>query len=180
MPAYAQKASVGPLSTCPPTNGLTATTGAGAARTASRMAGTARIGAIDAIGFDGPITTASASRSAPSTCSVGRACSAPSNSTLSIGPRAPSTIMNSWKRERGPARAHARAYGLVGWRAGRWRATPMASTTAAWAAVALCPAAISSVRIRHMARSRSPRRNHVSRPAAASASMTCQVSPAMP
>jgi hypothetical protein len=50
--------AVGPLSTSPPTIGLTAMTGAGEATIASWMPGTARIGAIDASGFDGPITIA--------------------------------------------------------------------------------------------------------------------------
>ena len=69
--------------------------------------------------------------------------------------------MNSWKANvvpRAPTRVR------TGWSVAgsTFAATPIASTTAACAAVALWPAAISSVRIRHMARSRSPRRNHVS------------------
>ena len=59
-------ASVGPFSERPPTSGLTATTGASASLSASRMPGTARIGPMLAIGFDGPITIASASASARS------------------------------------------------------------------------------------------------------------------
>ena len=55
-------AAVGPFRTSPPTIGLTATTGAAAATSASWMPGTARIGAIEASGLDGPITIASASR----------------------------------------------------------------------------------------------------------------------
>ena len=61
MPACSQNATVGPFNERPPTNGLTATTGAGAARSASRIPGSARIGPIEMTGFDGPITIASAS-----------------------------------------------------------------------------------------------------------------------
>ena len=48
--------SVGPLIARPATNGLTATTGAGLATTASRIPGTARIGPMLITGFEGPIT----------------------------------------------------------------------------------------------------------------------------
>src|ERR1700712_1781377 len=54
------KASVGPLTARPPTNGLTATTGAWVACRASVMPGTARIGPIEMIGFEGPMRIASA------------------------------------------------------------------------------------------------------------------------
>ena len=50
--------AVGPFSTSPPTIGLTATTGAVAPASASWIPGTARIGAIEASGLDGPITIA--------------------------------------------------------------------------------------------------------------------------
>ena len=53
-------ASVGPLTARPPTSGLTATTGAGAAAIASRIPGTARIGPIEITGFEGPTITTSA------------------------------------------------------------------------------------------------------------------------
>ena len=59
-------ASVGPLSTCPPTSGETATTGAGQPRSASRIPGTARIGPIEITGLDGPTITARAPASAAS------------------------------------------------------------------------------------------------------------------
>ena len=58
------KRSVGPLTTSPATKGLTATTGAAEAAIASRMPGTARIGPMLITGLEGPITIASASRSA--------------------------------------------------------------------------------------------------------------------
>ena len=64
-------AAVGPFSTSPPTIGLTATTGASAARSASWMPGTARIGAIEASGLDGPITIALARAIAASTSALG-------------------------------------------------------------------------------------------------------------
>ena len=53
-------AAVGPLSTSPPTIGLTATTGAAAASERVVDAGTASIGAIEAIGLEGPMTIARA------------------------------------------------------------------------------------------------------------------------
>ena len=74
-------AAVGPLSTSPPTSGETATTGAGAAASASRSPGTASIGPIEITGFDGPITIARADASASSTSGVTVASAAPSNST---------------------------------------------------------------------------------------------------
>ena len=64
-PAQRMNASVGPFSEWPPTSGLTATTGAAASASASRMPGTARIGPMLAIGFEGPITIASAPRATP-------------------------------------------------------------------------------------------------------------------
>ena len=88
-------AAVGPLSTSPPTIGLTATTGAGAAISASRMPGTARIGAIETSGLEGPITIARAPAIAASTSALGRACSAPRNSMPSTMPSARRRIMNS-------------------------------------------------------------------------------------
>ena len=67
------KGSVGPFTVRPPTKGLTATTGAAAARSASRIPGTARIGPIEITGFEGPITIASAPAIASSTSGVGLA-----------------------------------------------------------------------------------------------------------
>ena len=112
MPACSQNASVGPFTDLPPTNGLTATTGAGAARSASRIPGSARIGPIEMTGFDGPITIASASAIAWSTASDGRARSSPRSSTLSIGPSARSRIMNSWN---GSVRPRAPTQVETGW-----------------------------------------------------------------
>ena len=85
----------GALDRRPPTKGLTATTGALASVSASRIPGRARIGPIEAIGFEGPITIVSASRMTASASGVGDDASAPRYSTPSMGPRAPSTIMNS-------------------------------------------------------------------------------------
>jgi len=87
--------AVGPLSTSPPTIGLTATTGAFEATSASRMPGTARIGAIEARGLDGPITIALARAIAASASPLARACSAPRYSRPSSRPAARSRIMNS-------------------------------------------------------------------------------------
>ena len=71
MPADSQKTSVGPLTARPPTNGLTATTGAAAAVSACLIPGRARMGPIDATGFEGPMTMTSAPASAASTSGVG-------------------------------------------------------------------------------------------------------------
>ncbi len=70
-PACSQKASVGPFSTAPATNGLTATTGATARSSASRIPRSARIGPIETTGLDGPITITSARPSASRTSGVG-------------------------------------------------------------------------------------------------------------
>ena len=64
-------ASVGPLTECPATSGLTAITGPLLARTASRRPGSASSGPIEITGFDGPITTASAAAIASSVSAVG-------------------------------------------------------------------------------------------------------------
>ena len=74
--------AVGPFTARPPTIGETPITGAPAARTASRIPGTARIGSMLMKGLDGHTTThrnegsASASSAAPH----GRASPAPSKS----------------------------------------------------------------------------------------------------
>ena len=94
---------MGPFSDRPPTNGLTATTGAGAPATASRIPGSARIGPIEMTGFDGPITIRSQEASAARTSSVGRARSTPCNATPSTGGEAPATIMYSWNGHSRPA-----------------------------------------------------------------------------
>ena len=59
--ARASSRSAGPFSAAPAMIGDTATTSARRAATASRTPGTASTGSIDTIGFDGAITTASAS-----------------------------------------------------------------------------------------------------------------------
>ena len=77
------------------------------------MPGTARTGAIEASGLDGPITIARARAIASSTAAVGRACSAPRNSSPSTGPAARSRIMNSWKLRQPAGPRDPRAHGLV-------------------------------------------------------------------
>ena len=64
--------SAGPLSAAPPTIGEIATTEERRAASRSSMPGSARIGPIDTSGFDGAITTTSASVSAASVAAVGR------------------------------------------------------------------------------------------------------------
>ena len=83
--------SVGPLTTSPATNGLTATTGASAPAIASRIPGTARIGPIEITGFEGPMTIASAAASAASASGVAVAASIPSQlDPLDLRKRGPS------------------------------------------------------------------------------------------
>ena len=89
--------SVGPLSDRPPTSGLTATTGAFAAISDSLIPGTERIGPTLAIGFEGPITIASAASIARSTSGVIRALSTPRNSTSSTSGSDFCLIRYSWK-----------------------------------------------------------------------------------
>jgi len=72
------RAAAGPLTAAPPTIGLTATTGAAVARSASTMPGTARIGPTEVTGFDGQTTMTSAARIDSTTPGAGRALDAPS------------------------------------------------------------------------------------------------------
>ena len=173
-------AAVGPFRTSPPTIGLTATTGASVASSASRIPGTARIGAIDASGFDGPITIARAPAIAPSASGLGAACSAPRNSRPSTAPAACWRIMNSWNAHQ-PAdalRTHVRTGSSV---IGSTRArTPIAAFSRARAAVGERPWVSILARSRHQARSRSPRLNQTSMPSRLSSSMTSKVSPRRP
>ena len=172
-------ASVGPFRTWPATIGLTATTGAEAPASASRRPGSARIGAIEASGLDGPITSARARAIAASARSLGRACSAPRNSSPSIMPAARRRIMNSWKESHpGPERTHVRTRSsLIGSTCER---RPIASFRRASAAVGERPSASMRERSRHQARSRSPRLNQTSTPSSRSPSMTANVSPRSP
>ena len=174
------KAAVGPFSTPPATIGLTATTGAAERFIASRIPGTARIGAIEASGLEGPITIASASASAASTSGDGAADSAPRNSRPSTGPSARSWIMNCWKARQPPdgVLTHVRTgSSLIG--STRLR-TPIASFSSARASVGERPSASSEVRRAHQARSRSPRLNQTSVPSSRSPSMTAKVSSRSP
>ena len=74
--------AVGPFTARPPMMGETPTTGALAARIASLIPGTARIGSMLMKGLDGQTTTQASAgpESASSTALDGRAASAPSNS----------------------------------------------------------------------------------------------------
>src|SRR5437868_4837509 len=71
-------APAGPLTAAPPTIGLTPMTGPRVAASASAIAGTAMIGPIDVMGFEGQTTTRSASPIASTTPGADRARSAPS------------------------------------------------------------------------------------------------------
>ena len=126
------------------------------------MPGSARIGAIEASGLDGPITIARAFAIAASACSLGVACSAPRNSRPSTIPCARSRIMNSWNElHPSPPRTHVRTgSSLIGSTRAR---TPIASFSRASAAVGERPSSAHiRARSRHQARSRSPRLNHTS------------------
>ena len=87
--------SVGPLTTAPATNGLTATTGAAAPSISALRPGTARIGPIEMTGFDGPITIASAPSIAARSSGLTRAPLTPANSIPPMSGSARSWIMNS-------------------------------------------------------------------------------------
>ena len=106
--------------------------------------------------------------------------SSPRSSTLSTGPSPRSRIMNSWNgssRPRAPTQVETR---LVAHRAARAPARPSPRPPPRCASVRLWPARSSSVRTRHIARSRSPSRNQCGRPARSSASITFQVSSRRP
>ena len=62
MPSSPMILAVGPLIAAPLIIGDTAMIGAGAATSAARMPGTARIGSIDRYGFDGAIRIAGGPR----------------------------------------------------------------------------------------------------------------------
>ena len=165
MPAQAQKCSVGPLTERPPTNGLTATTGAGApARPrASRAApGSAR--------SRSPGSTARSRSARPRRAPPARRRSAARarSRQLHALDRRGGALDDHVLLERQPAgRRGAPACDTGSSAIGSTRAaTPIASTTAACASVSRRPARSSSVRIRHIARSRSPSRNQAGRPAA--------------
>ena len=113
-PACSMKAAVGPLSTCPPTSGETATTGAG--RRGERLAqpghGEHRPDRDHRVrGADDDRPRGARARRAPRASA--RRASAPRNSTPSTGPRPPRRIMNSWNGHQRPVRPHVRAHRVV-------------------------------------------------------------------
>ena len=87
----------GPDTASPPTMGLTAIVAARVASSASTRPGTARIGPIDVIGFDGHTMTASAAAIASSTPGAGRAAAAPATATSRTSTWALSRTKYSWK-----------------------------------------------------------------------------------
>src|SRR2546425_8969989 len=76
-PRARMSSPAGPLTAAPPTIGLTATTRARAAASASAMPGTASTGPTDVTGVEGPTTTSSASRVGAGTPGAGRAPGGP-------------------------------------------------------------------------------------------------------
>ena len=103
-PQAGSSLSAMPLTGAPPTIGVTATTRQGAASTAARIPGTARMGAIDTTGLDGQIRTPLAVARASVTPGAGRASSTPWKRTARTGSRAWRPTQYSWNpRSRGPS-----------------------------------------------------------------------------
>jgi hypothetical protein len=84
-PCAAIRAPAGPVTAAPPTIGLTAAMRARLSRSASRIPGTARIGAMLVTGLLGASSTRSAERIASVTPGAGSASEAPANRTDSTG-----------------------------------------------------------------------------------------------
>src|ERR1039458_10128304 len=81
----ASSVPAGPLTAAPPTIGLTAAMRARLSRSASRIPGTARMGAMLVTGLLGASSTRSAARIASITPGAGSASDAPANRTDSTG-----------------------------------------------------------------------------------------------
>ena len=163
-PAISRTLSVGPFSTSPSTNGLTATTGARASFSASVIPGTARIGPIEMTGFDGPITIASAAAIASRTSRRRPCVLDPAQLDRLSAPAARSLIMNSWNGCQSPLRLHPGADRLVAHRqhAVRRPRAPAPPLRAPPSGARRRPARCAS---EHIARSRSPRLNQMPSPA---------------
>ena len=132
-------AAVGPLSTSPPTIGLTPPP---ARRRGQRLAharhGEDRRDRRQRVGrADHDRARAGDRRRAPA--AVGRACSAPRNSSPSTGPAARSRIMNSWKERQPCGVAHPRAHRVVAHRQHARSARRCAAFSRASAAVGRAP-----------------------------------------
>jgi len=132
--------SVGPLTTRPSTNGLTATTGAVAVMIASRIPGTARIGPMLITGLEGPMTIRSAAAIAAVTSPVGLAEEIPSSWTASIAGSARSRIRNSCTSLQ-PAGVCTRVRTGCSHIGSTVALTPTARTICSWAAVSRPPSA---------------------------------------
>ena len=178
-PAHAMNAAVGPLSTSPPTIGLTATTGArAAARLAHAGHGEDRADRDDRVrGADHD--RARARDRVEHLGRAGAASDALENSTSSTGPAAALADHELLERQPAPARAHARAHRLV---AHRQHARADAERVAQLAQGVRQPRARRQpARARgRPPRSRSPRLNQTSTPSSRSPSMTWKVSSRRP
>src|SRR5204862_2199744 len=169
----------GPLTAAPPTIGLTPTMRARVAARPSATPGTASTGPTEVTGLDGHTTTTSASRTASRTPGAGRARAAPAYSTSSTWTCAFSRTKYSWNESQpSGVRTRVRTGSLL---IGRMRvATPRRRASSAVTAVSVAPARRARVRKTCVARSRSPRLNHVSAPRSPIASRQRNVSPARP
>ena len=166
-PSDASIRSAGPLSALPPMIPLTATTGTpavAAAASASPCPGTARIGPIETIGFDGAMTTTSAAASAATTSGVGRASSIaaePDLADVRLLVPADEVLLELEPavvgQHLGPDRARRSSAGSSARR--RARAAGRAPRPSGGS-----PSRSRSVRHMCVARSRSPSRNHGSSP----------------
>src|SRR6266446_46207 len=178
-------APAGPLTGASPTMGLTPMTGARVACRAATRPGTARMAPIDVTGFDGQTTTTSASAIASTTPGAGVASPAPAYATSTTARLAFSRTKYSWKSSQPlptPGRSDVRILVRTGSSLiGRTSdATPWRRASSAVTADSGWPAFRRSVRTRCVARSRSPRLNHVSAPRAPTASRQLKVSSRSP
>src|SRR5918995_387483 len=178
-PTARMKMSVGPLTTRPATNGLTATTGAADAAIASRSAEIARIGPIEITGFDGPITIASAGPIAAITSGVGLASPIPSTSIASTG-ASPCSATRYCCRSRQSSAVRTRVRTRSSHIGRTAASTPSARAIWACAAVRVPPSETNTRRYRQVARARSERRNQSGVPSLTSRSKTVNESPLMP
>ena len=178
-PAARRNGAVGPLSTSPRTNGLTATTGRGRRPAPRACPATARIGPIEMTGLLGPMTTASASAIASATSGVIVACSAPRTSIRptsgrrALPPRADHPLL-----ERRPV--DPGADGLVAHRQHAGGDAERRAQRVERLRQPLAGAQPRARRSRQISRSSSPRLNQTSSPRARSRSMAWNVSPSRP
>ena len=162
-PAPRRKRAAGPSTGAPPMIGVTATQSARRAATAARTPGTPRMVPIETTGLEGQITIASASAIACSRPGAGRAESMPSISMRVISSAAPSRTRYSWKvlAPAGVVMRVRTGSSVIG---STVASTPRRAQISAVIVVRPRPSRMRRVRWMWVARSRSPRPNHDSRP----------------